>query len=516
MKEIDLVDTKITDKWGVMWNEMETVRDFLQNFYDANDIKDINISIDNKTVKVLAPEIFDYQELLYLGSDKNENSEAIGQYGEGWKASVLNALRNFNCSVEIIINDKKLKFFFKDKKIGKTVKRVVFCQVLEVKAINGSMLVVGNCPPAIIQEFKFGLKYFYHENNPLFGEELSTTWDNRITFLKSTENSGYVFYKKLLRAQIDVPIIIICNKPYHYVEIKIKHDRDRKAFNDEVLERLLKYVCKNIPDREEVVRYMKDYWISGHKILNIIAEAVRWRNRISMEFPENYYAKDSNSNQRDKKDFDLYLERDRILEEFKRKKFIECPHYMSYFGMKTPLSEAEKVLEKKLEKNIQTYSRKVNFSEQTSINLLMEFIRNYSKKLFEKCQDFTFIIADTQKTIEDLKKKQKYDDKNIYIKKTFFTYNFVDAIVSLISEFDTHHKMRSDSDFSDFYIALISAFLKGKTTVNGLMNYKTKWDNLIGMIVEGENFIPIEIQQEKISTNQIDKLREFFIVNRAI
>jgi len=31
-KVVEIIDTQITDKWGVQWDEMETVRDFLQNF----------------------------------------------------------------------------------------------------------------------------------------------------------------------------------------------------------------------------------------------------------------------------------------------------------------------------------------------------------------------------------------------------------------------------------------------------------------------------------------------------
>lgn len=66
----EIIDTNVTDKWGVHWSEMETVRDFLQNFYDANKISDINISIDRNTVNVFAPAIFDPNELIYLGSGK--------------------------------------------------------------------------------------------------------------------------------------------------------------------------------------------------------------------------------------------------------------------------------------------------------------------------------------------------------------------------------------------------------------------------------------------------------------
>ena len=50
--EPEIIDTRITDHWGVDWNAMEIVRDFLQNFYDANPIEDIKIKINKRTQNI--------------------------------------------------------------------------------------------------------------------------------------------------------------------------------------------------------------------------------------------------------------------------------------------------------------------------------------------------------------------------------------------------------------------------------------------------------------------------------
>ena len=47
---IDKINTHISDAWGVYWSEMETVRDFLENFYDANRIEDIKIDANDLIV----------------------------------------------------------------------------------------------------------------------------------------------------------------------------------------------------------------------------------------------------------------------------------------------------------------------------------------------------------------------------------------------------------------------------------------------------------------------------------
>lgn len=101
--KIEIIDTRITDHWGVEWNPMEIVRDFLQNFYDANPIEDIKIMIKDRGVIISAPAEFDFKSLIYLGSDKSTSD--IGQYGEGFKAATLNVMRNYGCEVQVKINN---------------------------------------------------------------------------------------------------------------------------------------------------------------------------------------------------------------------------------------------------------------------------------------------------------------------------------------------------------------------------------------------------------------------------
>lgn len=490
---IEIIDTKITDKWGVQWNEMETVRDFLQNFYDDNDVEDIKIEVVEKTVKISAPKTFDYQELIYLGSDKSLNTDKIGQYGEGWKASVLNVLRNFDCTVQIQIEDKKLVFYFEDKKVGKTVKRIIFCKVLRVPPIKGSMLVVGNCSDTIINEFKFGLRYFYYDRNPLIGEELASTYDKQVLFFKSTDNFGYIFYKRLLRSRLDAPIVIVCNKSYHHVETKIRHDRDRKAFNDEVLESLLRYVCKHVRGVKNIVEYMRPFWGTGHKLLNVLAITNRNAN---INFPENYYAKDVSSDAHDK-DFDLTLESERILNEFEKSGYIVCPHYMSFFGMKTPRSQAKKKLDQKLTNHLQRSSRDLVLQEQNALNLLLDFIKRFSTGLYSKCQGYKYIIGDTQDIVNDLKKSKAYDDKKIFLSKAFYTYNFEDSLIFLVTEFSEQYGIKHENLIPDFYASFLTALLKEEAILTILKKYKFEWNELTGMIIEQTDFIPISPMVEK-------------------
>ncbi len=81
----------------------------------------------------------------------------------------------------------------------------------------------------MIQEFEFGLNYFYYETNPLFGSVFQKTYEDNIIIYKSSTSEGYAFYKKLMREKLDIPVVV-CNKAYKNIDKEIIHDKDRKAF----------------------------------------------------------------------------------------------------------------------------------------------------------------------------------------------------------------------------------------------------------------------------------------------
>jgi len=398
-KLIETIDITTTDTWGAIWNEMETARDFIQNFYDANDVDKINIEINNKTVKISGPAEFDYKALIYLWTKKANDPESIGQYGEGFKVGVLNALRNWNCGIEFYVSSHKLKFYFKNIEIASEEARAIICEHSEIEYIQGSHLVVSNCTRRLIDEFKFGLKHFYYENNPLFGKQLLENDYYGITIYESTnENKGYLFYRKLMRKVTSLPIVIISNKEIRYVENKIKHDRDRKAFNDEVLEICLKHIFNKLYacELKPVLYVLEKYWPKGHPILNIIATSHRgrWQRNYNI-FPENYYALEHYS-----KDNNFINELIKeIADEFKKRKDICCPRYFSYLGMKTPDGEANERIRKKQNAINKTYSREMTMFESQGISILANFIKMLSPEIYSNFETAKYTIGDNDEIV---------------------------------------------------------------------------------------------------------------------
>lgn len=383
-KEMEIIDTKITDHWGVNWTPMEIARDFLQNFYDDNKIDDIKIVIEGTSVLVSAPKVFDYKELLYMGSDKDK--EKIGQYGEGFKAATLNALRNHNCNVIIIIGDIKLDFFFTSEQIGKTEKKIVKCKKTTSSKTLGTKLILENCPEELINEFKFGLKHFYYDNNPLLGEILASTYEQDISVYKSTDQNGYVFYKNLLRARIDVPLVLVSNRAYSSVDKVIQYDRDRKAFDNHVLESIYEFIFRPINGISPIVKFLQPWWSDGHKILSTIAKSATYFQK--MQFPEEYYAKHSTKTLFNPQ---MIKEIEQKQKELCEQDYIECPHYMSKLGMKNIITiiEEQKIRARKQQQEVPKVSPLINviidkLSEEQKSRLLKRIPEEQLLKILKK------------------------------------------------------------------------------------------------------------------------------------
>ncbi|MDR1418936.1 MAG: hypothetical protein LBI86_01020 [Treponema sp.] len=477
-------NSHISDRWGVRWNEMETVRDFLQNFYDANPIKDIVTAYRDTTAYVYAPAEFDYRELVILGSDKDEDSESVGQYGEGFKASLLNAMRNWGCTVECYIGSRKIRFYFKSMTIGRSEKRLVHYELSEIDPIRGSCLVVSNCTAKLLKEFRFGLNYFYYNTNPLLGDLLVGTYNSEITVHKSNdpEKNGHVFYRNMLRAKIDLPIVIVCRKQFKKIDEKIAHDRDRKAFTGDVLDSLITLIFRGFRNYElaPMLVAVQDWWIKGDPVLAEIAESRKYseKNYDSSMFPENYYAGESYP----RDDYLLIIQIKEIVEEFKSRNYFRCPRYMSYFGMKTPDGEAMRRWREKQNKINRIYSRKPTPDEQSGINLLARFIKDLSPEMFTRFEHAGYTVGESDEILGELRKNRQWNEQHVFLNKDVFTGPFEEALSVLIHEWMHIFGYDGSRFFSDALTNVIALILKNGELLEQLKAYKAEWAALAGNI----------------------------------
>jgi len=455
--ESQVVDTRITDCWGVEWSPMEIARDFLQNFYDENPIDTIKIDIDSDTVIVSAPAEFDYNELLYMGSDKGQDK--IGQYGEGFKAATLNAMRNHHCLIEMTVKGKRLSFFFENKIIGRSEKKVVMCEITPAKSENGTKLIIRNCPALLSDEFKFGLNYFYHDGNPLLGALLAKAHKDDILVFKSIDKQGYVFYKNLMRAKQDIPLVLVCNRQYKSINEKIKHDRDRKAFDDDVLNKLLRLMCRPLSHGvEAIVNELEPWWGRGHKLLSALAGSVRYN--FKMTFPDNYYARSSERSSRN--NYDMLMKIQSCEEEWNKKGYVACPNYMSKLGMKTAYTAIEKKESEIKEKHKKIHTRDLTELEHKAISILNNTIQKINPKLSMYYENAEYTVGDSDEILGELKENRSLYAKHVYLSKQFFTFDFSEAMAVLLHEWGHIRGYDGSRSFTDALTELISYIIRNR------------------------------------------------------
>jgi hypothetical protein len=488
-KVIEQVDIHVSEHWGVHWDEMETVRDFLQNFYDANDVNDIKINVDKKAVQIFAPAQFDYNELLYMRTTKANNPDTIGQYGEGFKASLVNAMRNWDCSVEMYVGNRKLRFYFKDKTFGESESRIIMSEVSEIYPVQGTRLIVKNCSSRLITEFKFGLKHFYYEQNPLFGNcIIDDRYDNIQIYASTEKNCGYLFYGKLIRSKLNLPIVVVCNKKYKRIDDKTKFDRDRKAFTQDVKESLLKYIFQTMKDImiDDLLLHVKDFWIKGDNELAILAETrrIRWNEDISINkiFLKNYYAKESYLHINDPSNHLMNPLIQEITDEYRKANYHCCPRYMSNFGMKTPDFIARQRVKERNKNITNLYSRDLTLLEKHGIDILSDFIKKLSPDLFKIYSNAVYTVGENDEVIGELKEKKNYKDQHIFLNKIFFTFSFNDALAILIHEWAHLYGGDGGRSFSDALTGFISLILKNENALEELKTYADRWKEISAKI----------------------------------
>lgn len=466
-KSFEIINTHISDHWGVFWSEMETVRDFLQNFYDANSVEDIKIEVIGSTVSVFAATVFDWKELIIFGSNKGSDDKSVGNYGEGFKASLLNSMRNYGCSVCMYTGSNKLEFYFETEEIGERQKRLIKCKRTDVPDVGGTKLELKNCTKRIINEFKFGLNYFYHENNLLFGKVLDKSWENDIVVYASNYSQGYVFYKNLLRAKLDVPIVIVCNRSYKRVDLMIMHDRDRKAFNDEVLEILLKHLFRPMRT-ENIINFLEPYWCKGHKILAILSSSSHYNFKI--KFPDKYYARDRKIGNAS---LDFIREIDEQVKEFQDQGLLCCPHYMHRLGMKT----AEEVVVAKLEadkiKYANAYSRTPTPIERESIQILFNCIDEIMPFLSDRFKDASYVVGESDEVIGELRRKETFRSQKIFLNKAFFLFDFSEALAVILHEWGHIFGYDGSRSFTDALTEFIALIIDNHTVFG---KYASLWE----------------------------------------
>ena len=119
--------SSVTTAWGVYWDCDSIARDLLQNYFDGNrgNLTEVKIKVKGSDVTISAPSAFNLDRLFYLGSEKGEDD--VGEYGEGFKAAVVNLLRDHGVEIVAVSGNRCVHIHLSDGTIEETaLKPIVY------------------------------------------------------------------------------------------------------------------------------------------------------------------------------------------------------------------------------------------------------------------------------------------------------------------------------------------------------------------------------------------------------
>tara|TARA_B110000858_G_C17801527_1_gene475582 strand:- start:1238 stop:2896 length:1659 start_codon:yes stop_codon:yes gene_type:complete len=504
------ITSSVTTKWGVQWDEELIARDIIQNFRDANldNINEVEIKINKDLVCVKAVNEFDLRELFFVGSNKKDDPNTIGQYGEGFKAAIVSMIKmGIDCPISIS-GDMACIISVGDQVDSDLDLRPLVYNFFKINKLKGSYFYINTYNDKLKNAFKFGLKNFWYAENPLVGEELHNY--NDISFYKSNTKDGYIFYSGIKRTEIKgIPLIININKKYAAIEKKISSDRDRNSFDDRLTQSLYKIIFSSgfyyaTGFTNNAINYIfkvtKKLWSkgSGHPLLKAIADNMYNLNRddddknnIKILFDDKYYCESSwkyaghSARWWESQPEIALMDRD-----FKTKNKIQLPSYFSRFGVKSSMyiiTERREEIEKEAKSKA---TKKLTKNESEALSFCLNCVKEMApdfRLLFSDISDGSFETSDgrmyniTYNTVnskvllgELRDSNSTYGDKIIYLNKTLFSSSFGVIFSTLLHEMCHVFGRDGDRQFTD---ALTRVMEKIINNSNIITKFSHEWES---------------------------------------
>ena len=304
VKHVRTERSSVTTAWGVQWDETLIARDIMQNFFDANRsrLNEVQVTAKQSTVTIAAPESCNLERLFFLGSEKDEDD--VGHYGEGFKVAATCLLRDYDVTPVALSGKQVVVLRIADESVGDTKLRPLIYDFFETTAaVDGMQLILPDCTKMLIRELQNGLNHFFHQENPLIGNELWAAPGADFVIYTSGDNKGHIFYRNLKRGEMEgIPLVLVINKKYQSIENKISKDRDRNAFGGDLMKLFYRTFARSglrysPPGIKTVLEAAKPCWESGHGLLHEIADMGRGRRPLLSTdaaksiFGNDYYAR---------------------------------------------------------------------------------------------------------------------------------------------------------------------------------------------------------------------------------
>ena len=488
LNHIETLTSSVTTAWGVEWDEVLIARDIMQNFFDANrtQLDKVKTLTEGTKVTISAPASFNLKRLFYLGSEKSRDD--IGQYGEGFKAAIMCLLRDHRVE-PIAVSGNDIVYFriAKEPVQGTSLRPIVYDFFHSKKYHDGSCLILRGCSRKLIEALETGLDHFLHDQNPLIGEKLWSSYDDNFAIYRSTTERGHVFYRKLKRGEIpDIPLILVVGKEYAVMEKKIKKDRDRNAFGDALMKTFYNIVCRygtrdTASAQRIIVEAARSCWTRGHALLHEIAQrpghGIRWSKKdTEAVFGDTYFARSCCHNEIQR------MECEKMEREWEKRGLLSLPAYFSNFG----LLNAEQYLKDCKEKAIQEaktrHSRQLTMAEMNCIEVLRELAHDLDAGMMEVLRrgKATYCVADTEVLLGQLKKDRKWGSYEVFLAASVFLTDFSEAISVFLHEHSHIFGRDGSREFTDALTRLLEIVIRNRQDLD---TYQACWNEARSKVI---------------------------------
>ena len=471
----------VTTAWGVAWDESYIARDLMQNFFDANRdrLVDVVVRRDAGMVAVTAPTPFALERLFYLGSEKGEDD--IGKFGEGFKAAATCLLRDHRTTPIVASGDRVVCLRVAKDSVADSSQLypVEYDFYRCANPVPGAILILANATKKLAAAMETGLTHFLHDENPLLGLRRWRHREGHFTLYDSTDGRGHIFYRKLKRGEMEgIPVVLVIDKAYEAIERKTRQDRDRKAFGEELLVLFYRLFAKNgvgsawsgerVQAERAIVTAAQGFWKQGHPILSWLGEASRygdhWDEATARQvFGNKYFAR-----ARHERNPAAQVEIERMERAWSAQGRTALPSYFRSFGVPSAEDVIKKANDQANREARQRDSRAPTAAERESLQVLQSVLREFSPEIvavFDR-ETTRYTVAKTDVLLGELRSQRGYRSREVFFAEAVFVSDFAHALAIYLHEHAHIFGHDGSRGFTDALTELLETVVMRRNELN--------------------------------------------------
>jgi hypothetical protein len=349
---------------------------------------------------------------------------------------------------------------------------------------QGTRLILSGCSQKLAKALQAGLTHFFYPANPLLGERLWSSADAQFLIYASTTADGCVFYRNLRRGEIArLPLVLVIHGEHKGIEDRIKHDRDRNAFGEKLMDTFYKTFARKGITRDRtamriVVEAARASWESGHPLLHALAETSdRYLNTFfdaataDALFGDRYFARSHTEQMAQQL---RYQQQERVWEQAGRRGLAA---YFVKFGVESAERYLAALDARARQEAQRTQARPPTALEAEAIRLLTSILGQLSPAITAvfSTRQSRYTVACTEVILGELKQARRYDALDVFLAEAVFVADFAHALAIFLHEHAHIFGYDGSRGFTDALTGLIEATVRFRSEMD---TYEARWQEL--------------------------------------